>query len=138
MAITENNLKITATCSSGLEEILQKEIESFGVNVDSVGKNTVQFYTDMQSLYKLNMATRTATHFFLFLKQFFFKNADEFYAKMKQILWEKHFNVNKLMVDDLFELIGQNKGAYYRSSHLLREKDNKYRFSLLPGSVTMV
>ncbi|EDR26371.1 hypothetical protein, conserved [Entamoeba dispar SAW760] len=48
------------------------------------------------------------------------------------------FNVNKLMVDDLFELIGQNKGASYRSSHLLREKDNKYRFSLLPKSVTMV
>ncbi|ELP91049.1 hypothetical protein EIN_267850 [Entamoeba invadens IP1] len=48
------------------------------------------------------------------------------------------FNVNKMMVDDLFELVGQNKGAINRSSHLLKEKDNKYRFSLLPKSVTMV
>lgn len=120
MAITENNLKITATCSSGLEEILQKEIESFGVNVDSVGKNTVQFYTDMQTLYKLNMATRTATHFFLFLKQFFFKNADEFYAKMKQILWEKHFNVNKLIRIDT-----KGNSFVFRNSHFatLRTKD---------------
>ena len=120
MTITENNLKITATCSSGLEEILQKEIESFGVNVDSVGKNTVQFYTDMQTLYKLNMATRTATHFFLFLKQFFFKNADEFYAKMKQILWEKHFNVNKLIRIDT-----KGNSFVFRNSHFatLRTKD---------------
>lgn len=120
MAITESNLKITATCSSGLEEVLQKEIESFGVNVDSVGKNTVQFYTDMQTLYKLNMATRTATHFFLFLKQFFFKNADEFYGKMKQILWEKHFNVNKLIRIDT-----KGNSFAFRNSHFatLRTKD---------------
>jgi 23S rRNA G2445 N2-methylase RlmL len=67
LATTENNLKITATCSSGLEEVLQKEIETFGADIESTGKNTVQFYADMQLLYKLNMASRTATHFFLFL-----------------------------------------------------------------------
>ncbi|KAL7719651.1 Uncharacterized protein QTN25_003349 [Entamoeba marina] len=48
------------------------------------------------------------------------------------------FDVDKMMVDDLFELISQGKGASYRSSHLLCEKDNQFRFSLLPGSVTMV
>ena len=120
MTTTENNLKITATCSSGLEDVLKEEIETFGAKIENTGKNTVQFYTNTETLYKLNMATRTATHFFLFLKQFFFKNADEFYSKMKQIAWEKHFNVNKLIRIDT-----KGSSFAFRNSHFatLRTKD---------------
>ncbi len=120
MATAENNLKITATCSSGLEEVLQNEIKDYGANIESVGKNTVQFYADTQLLYKLNMASRTATHFLLLLKQFFFKNADEFYSKMKQIAWEKYFNVNKLIRIDT-----KGTSFAFRNSHFatLRTKD---------------
>ena len=50
MTTTENNLKITATCSSGLEDVLKEEIETFGAKIENTGKNTVQFYADMQLL----------------------------------------------------------------------------------------
>ena len=120
MSAAENNLKITATCSSGLEEVLQNEIKKYGANIESTGKNTVQFYADMQLLYKLNMASRTATHFLLFLKQFFFKNADDFYGKMKQIAWETYFTVHALIRIDT-----KGTSFAFRNTHFatLRTKD---------------
>lgn len=120
MTVTEKKLKITATCSSGLEEVLQNEIKNYGGNIENTGKNMVQFYADTHLLYKLNMASRTATHFLLFLKQFFFKNADDFYSKMKQIAWETYFTVHKLIRIDT-----KGTSSEFRNTHFatLRAKD---------------
>jgi hypothetical protein len=47
------------------------------------------------------------------------------------------FNINRLMVDDLWELVVTGKRAAERTSRLKRW-GSVYRFSILPSSVVMV
>lgn len=84
-------IPITATCSTGIEKILQNEIEKLGGKIESTDKNMVTFRSDIKTLYKINMAARTAIHVFLRLRQFFFQNVNELYQKVKLIPWEEHF-----------------------------------------------
>jgi len=53
---------------------------------------------------------------------------------------ERHhsfFNINRLMVDDLYDLIVTGKRAEERTSRL-KATGKVYRFTILPSSVVMV
>eukprot|EP00028_Trichosphaerium_sp_Am-I-7-wt_P005755 CAMPEP_0168528660 /NCGR_PEP_ID=MMETSP0405-20121227/13388_1 /TAXON_ID=498012 /ORGANISM="Trichosphaerium sp, Strain Am-I-7 wt" /LENGTH=293 /DNA_ID=CAMNT_0008552121 /DNA_START=9 /DNA_END=890 /DNA_ORIENTATION=- len=49
-----------------------------------------------------------------------------------------YFNINRVMVDDLWELIVTSKRASERTSRLKRSNTGVYRFTLLPSSVVAI
>lgn len=115
-----DTMKFVATCSTGVEDILSGEIEKFGGTVESKGKNTVSFYGSKEVLYKMNMASRVAVHILKYINNFFFKNTDELYEKIKKIEWERYFDYNKTIRIDL-----KGNSKHIANSHfgVLRIKD---------------
>ncbi len=51
-------------------------------------------------------------------------------------MFHSFFNINKLMVDDLSELLCTGKRAEQRTSRL-RKSSHVFRFAILPSSVVM-
>ena len=45
------------------------------------------------------------------------------------------FNINRLMVDDLYEIIVNHKRAYQRQTHLMRRGGNVFYFLEAPAHV---
>ena len=67
-------------------------------------------------------------------------NANEITGDLDSNMSERHhsfFNINRLMVDDLYDLIVTGKRAEERTSRL-KATGRVYRFTILPSSVVMV
>lgn len=88
-------MKLLAKTFTGLEEILQKEIEKLGGQNAQKQNRAVSFEGDRHLLYKANYTLRTALKILLPISDFEFANIDEFYEKIYQIEWEKYFTVSK-------------------------------------------
>ncbi len=84
----------TATCSTGLENLLQEEIISFGGKSISKSRGAVSWTGRLESVYRACLWSRVASRVLLQLNSFIINNPDDLYKKVKKIDWELHLNNN--------------------------------------------
>lgn len=88
------SFQIVATCTAGLEPILEKEIRSLarcsGVEVDEIrpGRQVVSFRGDARTLYAANLHLRTAILVLRPLRSFLARSTDELYRQACAYPWE--------------------------------------------------
>jgi len=82
----ENELKIIAKTSFGLEDVLIEELKQLGVTKFEKGIRAVIFYGDKEVLYKANLWLRTASRLIVPFQEFTIKNDADLYKKMKAMI----------------------------------------------------
>ncbi len=85
---------IIAKTLKGLEEVLAKELISFGADEVQIQRRAVSCKGDLSFLYKANLYSRTALRFLVPIAAFNAKNADQIYKQVKQIDWTDYLTTD--------------------------------------------
>lgn len=96
----ENEFKIVAKTSFGLEDVLCDELNALGVKNAEKGNRLVSFVANKEMLYKANLWLRTANRLLVPFREFHIKNTEDLYQKIKQIPWEIIFDVEQTFAID--------------------------------------
>ena len=88
------NFKMIAKTFYGFEEILSEELLKLGAQKIIKGNRNVSFYGDKGFMYKSNISLRTALKIIKPIKEFKFKDIDEYYKKIYEIKWEEYLDHN--------------------------------------------
>ena len=88
------NFKMIAKTFYGFEEILSEELLKLGAQKIIKGNRNVSFYGDKGFMYKSNISLRTALKIIKPIKEFKFKDIDEYYKKIHEIKWEDYLDFN--------------------------------------------
>ncbi len=88
-------MKIIAKTSHGLEDVLVEELKQLGVTEFDKAKRAVFFEGNQKTLYKANLWLRTANRILVPIKTFKINNASDLYYEVKQIAWEKIFDLDQ-------------------------------------------
>ena len=78
----------------GLEEILAGEIAAIGGNDIEIGRRAVSFTGDQGVLYRANLWLRTASRILVPIATFRATDADEVYAEVRKIVWERYMDLS--------------------------------------------
>ena len=89
-----DNFKMIAKTLYGFEEILSEELLKLGAQKIIKGNRNVSFYGDKGFMYKSNISLRTALKIIKPIKEFKFKDIDEYYKKIYEIKWEDYLDFN--------------------------------------------
>ena len=89
-----DNFKMIAKTFYGFEEILSEELLELGAQKIIKGNRNVSFYGDKGFMYKSNISLRTALKIIKPIKEFKFKDIDEYYKKIYEIKWEDYLDFN--------------------------------------------
>ena len=89
-----DNFKMIAKTFYGFEEILSEELLKLGAQKIIKGNRNVSFYGDKGFMYKSNISLRTALKIIKPIKEFKFKDIDEYYKKIYEIKWEDYLDYN--------------------------------------------
>ena len=89
-----DNFKMIAKTFYGFEEILSEELLKLGAQKIIKGNRNVSFYGDKGFMYKSNISLRTALKIIKPIKEFKFKDIDEYYKKIYEIKWEEYLDFN--------------------------------------------
>ena len=89
-----DNFKMIAKTFYGFEEILSEELLKLGAQKIIKGNRNVIFYGDKGFMYKSNISLRTALKIIKPIKEFKFKDIDEYYKKIYEIKWEDYLDFN--------------------------------------------
>ena len=89
-----DNFKMIAKTFYGFEEILSEELLKLGAQKIIKGNRNVSFYGDKGFMYKCNISLRTALKIIKPIKEFKFKDIDEYYQKIYEIKWEDYLDFN--------------------------------------------
>lgn len=89
-----DNFKMIAKTFYGFEEILSEELLKLGAQKITKGNRYVEFYGDKGFMYKSNLSLRTALKIIKPIKEFKFKDIDEYYKKIYEIKWEDYLDFN--------------------------------------------
>jgi putative N6-adenine-specific DNA methylase len=100
-ADAQGNQQYTAICQRGLENVLADELAALGANVTAVSRSTVFFTGDNYTLYKANMALRSAVNILRPLKRIIAHDYDMLYFQAKKINWHKMFGIDKTIRIDV-------------------------------------
>ena len=92
--------KIIAKTFQGLEEVLAKEVTALGANNIEIGNRMVSFTGDQEMLYRANFCLRTAVRVLKPIAEFRADDADEVYAKVKEMPWEDFMDVKQTLLID--------------------------------------
>ena len=87
-----DNFKMIAKTFYGFEEILSEELLKLGAQKIIKGNRNVSFYGDKGFMYKSNISLRTALKIIKPIKEFKFKDIDEYYKKIYDIKWEDYLD----------------------------------------------
>ena len=87
--------EIVIKTHQGLEEILEKEAQSHGLNNTQIITRGVKGTGNLETLYRCNIACRTAMSVLVTVSDFTASDPDELYQKAVEIPWEKHFGLTK-------------------------------------------
>jgi 23S rRNA (guanine2445-N2)-methyltransferase / 23S rRNA (guanine2069-N7)-methyltransferase len=82
--------QFVATCASGLEGLLEKELVAFGAKVEQAGQGAVTFTGTMRTAYRACLWSRFANRILLTLATFDAPDADALYAGARGIAWHEH------------------------------------------------
>ncbi|MGE4558613.1 MAG: bifunctional 23S rRNA (guanine(2069)-N(7))-methyltransferase RlmK/23S rRNA (guanine(2445)-N(2))-methyltransferase RlmL [Desulfobulbus sp.] len=86
-------LRFTATCGSGLEELVSEEITSFGGGEIEAHPGAVSWTGNLETGYRACLWSRFASRILLELARFDAPDTDTLYAHAGTILWDDHFTV---------------------------------------------
>lgn len=86
--------ELIAKTFQGLEELLAGELTALGANNIEIGRRMVSFTGDKYMMYKANFCLRTAIRILKPIIHFRAFNADDVYAKVKEIKWEDYLDPN--------------------------------------------
>lgn len=106
--MSRNTFEMIAKTMAGLEDVLAEELTSLGANNIQLGRRMVSFTGDKALLYKANIHCRTALRILKPIHNFKAKNADEVYAEIKKMDWQKYltekntFSVDSVVFSSVF------------------------------------
>lgn len=86
---------ILVTCSQGLAEYLQREIEILGYETGIAHSTGLELEGDQYDAMLLNLHLRTATNVLFLLKQFACSSPDELYENVAELPWEDMISPNE-------------------------------------------
>jgi len=117
--LTTDNL-FFATCSKGVEDLLQLELEKVGAPTTKIHTGGVAFTGEIKHAYKACLWSRVASRILLQLKEFKVSNDDELYEEIIGIDWSEHFSVNNTLAIDCFSSHSVVNNSHFAT---LRVKD---------------
>ncbi|MCQ2387664.1 MAG: class I SAM-dependent RNA methyltransferase [Clostridia bacterium] len=85
---------IVATCASGVESVLKKEIERLGYGINPAENGTITFSGDASALARANINLRTADRIYIKIAEFSALSFDSLYDNISEISWEKFIPSN--------------------------------------------
>lgn len=86
-------LQFTATCGSGLEDLVKEEVASWGGTLTDVRPGAVSWTGHLETGYKACLWSRFASRILLELARFDAPNTDALYEHASKILWDDHFGI---------------------------------------------
>lgn len=88
------NLKLTATCAGGLEQLVENEIYDCGGSNVVVSTGVVSWRGDMEAAYRLCLWSRYASRVFIQISDFLIENEQTLYEGALDVRWSDHLDVN--------------------------------------------
>ncbi|MCD6261881.1 MAG: bifunctional 23S rRNA (guanine(2069)-N(7))-methyltransferase RlmK/23S rRNA (guanine(2445)-N(2))-methyltransferase RlmL [Deltaproteobacteria bacterium] len=83
----------TATCSSGMEDLVREEVSSFGGKRIKAMSGAVSWYSDsLESAYRMCLWSRFASRILITLASFEANNPEDLYREAGKIDWEDNFS----------------------------------------------
>jgi 23S rRNA (guanine2445-N2)-methyltransferase / 23S rRNA (guanine2069-N7)-methyltransferase len=109
-----------ATCSKGVEDLLQKELELLEIPQIKLHTGGVSFSGDVEHAYKACLWSRVASRILFQLKAFEISSDDDLYNEIISIDWSEHFSENNTLAIDCFSSHSIVTNSHYAT---LRIKD---------------
>ena len=109
-----------ATCSKGVEDILQNELEQLGISTIKIQNGGVAFVCDIEYAYKACLWSRVASRILLQLKEFDISSDDDLYAEIIEVDWSEHFSEDNTLAIDCFSSHSTVTNSHFAA---LRVKD---------------
>lgn len=128
--------KIIITCPNRITPYLSQEVADLGFPIVAENPSSVETEGTMIDTYTLNLHLRTAHRVLYWLKDFTAFNADDLYAKVSEIAWEKYINVQSfLTIDSIIDnpTIANSLFANVRCKDAIVDRMNK-KFGQRPNS----
>ncbi|MBE9560583.1 MAG: bifunctional 23S rRNA (guanine(2069)-N(7))-methyltransferase RlmK/23S rRNA (guanine(2445)-N(2))-methyltransferase RlmL [Proteobacteria bacterium] len=109
-----------ATCSKGVEDLVQKELEQLDITDTKIHTGGVAFSGEVADAYKVCLWSRVASRILLQLKEFTIESDDDLYSAIISIDWSEHFSEDNTLAIDCF-----SSHSIVNNSHFatLRVKD---------------
>ena len=109
-----------ATCSKGVEDLVQKELEQLNITQTKLHTGGVAFSGDITLAYKACLWSRVASRILLQLKAFEISSDDDLYSEIMGINWSEHFSEENTLAIDCFSSHSNVTNSHYAT---LRVKD---------------
>ncbi len=109
-----------ATCSKGVEDLVQKELEQLNITQTKLHTGGVAFTGDLECAYKVCLWSRVASRILLQLKAFEISTDDDLYSEIMSVNWSEHFSENNTLAIDCFSSHSTVSNSHYAT---LRVKD---------------
>lgn len=84
-----DKLSLTATCASGVESVLKKEIERLGYGINPAENGTITFIADTTGVARANLNLRTADRVYIKIGEFTATTFDEMFDGVKSLPLER-------------------------------------------------
>lgn len=81
--------RFNITCARGLAPFLVEELTELGHSIEDERETGVTLFASLRDAYRLNLCLRTAFHILYEVKTFSCRDADELYAKVREVPWER-------------------------------------------------
>ncbi|NOQ89206.1 MAG: bifunctional 23S rRNA (guanine(2069)-N(7))-methyltransferase RlmK/23S rRNA (guanine(2445)-N(2))-methyltransferase RlmL [Gammaproteobacteria bacterium] len=91
-----------ATCSKGVEDLVQKELGQLEITDTKIHTGGVAFTGDIENAYKVCLWSRVASRILLQLKEFTIASDDDLYSEIISIDWSEHFTEDNTLAIDCF------------------------------------
>jgi 23S rRNA (guanine2445-N2)-methyltransferase / 23S rRNA (guanine2069-N7)-methyltransferase len=114
------NNQFFATCSKGVEDLVQKELEQLGITQTKLHTGGVAFSGDITLAYKACLWSRVASRILLQLQAFEISSDDDLYSEIMGINWSEHFSEENTLAIDCFSSHSKVTNSHYAT---LRIKD---------------
>jgi len=85
--MTDERLRLHATCDAGLEEVLQTELQAVGAHSCKRVPRGVSFRGNMTTLWRANLESRVANRVLMEVGFFPARNRDQLYAGVQSVQW---------------------------------------------------
>ena len=90
-----SSARLIVTCGGGLENFLLKEIQALAGDEFSLLRGAVEGPGSARGVYNICLWSRIASRVLLPLAQFAWKDEQDFYDNLRQILWHDHFDISR-------------------------------------------
>ena len=112
--------KYFATCSKGVEDLLQNELEQLGIRDVRARTGGVAFSGLVTDAYRACLWSRVASRILLQLREFTIASDDDLYREVIAIDWSEHFSETSTLTIDCFSSHAKVNNSHYAT---LRIKD---------------